>query len=227
MFPFLLEQVDVDGAVQEGAAEARLHTRESFLRRGAVAGGAALGAGALLSFPGSALARSKQLDLRILNFALTLEYLEAAFYADAVAKGALKGPARAFAQLVGAHEQTHVDTLRGALSKAGAKPVAKPSFDFGPATGDQAKFLATSFALENEGVRAYLGQAGRIKNPTYLGVAATIATVEARHAATVASLINDTPYAGSNSITPFGALDRATNRSSVERTVAKTGFIKN
>ena len=89
-----LEAVDIDGAIREGAEEVAGDTRMSFLRKGAIAGGAALSGGAILSalVPGVALAGGRppasfgKGDIGILNFALTLEYLERAFYNEATAK---------------------------------------------------------------------------------------------------------------------------------------------
>ena len=221
---FDLETVDTDGAIQETADRVDAPTRAAFLKRAAIGTGGLVAGGALLS-PGTAMARSDKLDYRILNFALTLEYLEAEFYKQAVDNGKLSGDVLAFAKLVGGHEKTHVSALRGALKRAKQNPVAKPSFDFGDTVTDQTKFLETSYVLENEGVQAYLGQAGRIKSGAYLAVAASIVTIEARHAAAVATLLNRTPFSGSFSVTPSGAFDRGKNRSSVQRDVKKTGFI--
>jgi rubrerythrin len=79
--------------------------------------------------------------VKILNYALTLEYLEAAFYAEAVSKGKLKGVAAKFAQVVAAHEAAHVQALQQALGSAAGK---KPSFDFKNTTGATGTFLKTA-----------------------------------------------------------------------------------
>ena len=104
-------------------------------------------------------------DVAILNYALTLEYLEAAFYHEAVSHNRLHGRARSFAHKVARDEAAHVAALENAL---GAKAVRRPRFDFQGIPRHQQKFLETAFVLENTGVHAYLGQAGRIKTPSIL-----------------------------------------------------------
>ncbi len=80
--------------------------------------------------------------------------------------------------------------------------------------------------LENTGVGAYLGQATRLKSKALLAAAAPIATVEARHAAAVSVLVNESPFAGDKSITPYGAFDRASSMKRILREVGATGFIQ-
>jgi hypothetical protein len=180
-----LEELDVDGAIQETAQRVDSHTRMSFLKRAGIGVGAVVGGGALMgSLPALASAAATS-DVDILNFALTLEYLEAAFYAEAVKMGALSGETKVFASTVAAHEAAHVTALKGAL---GAKAVAKPKFDFKGTTGNQAKFQATSEVLEYTGVSAYLGQVGNIKSKTILGAAGSILPIEAYHAAWIADI---------------------------------------
>ena len=105
------------------------------------------------------------------------------------------------------------------LKKAlGSKAVKSPTFDFGATVTNQDKFLATAFVLENTGIAAYLGQAGRIKNPAYLGAAATILTVEARHAGAIAQLTN-------TKISPSGSFDSGQVDEAHPRAVGGTGFI--
>ena len=113
-----LEAVDTDGAIREAAEEVSGDTRLSFLRKGAVAGGAALGGGAILSavIPGTALAKGAppvkpfgKGDIGILNYALTLEYLERAFYDEATSKGKITDPKTAtFLKVVTHDERKHV-----------------------------------------------------------------------------------------------------------------------
>ncbi len=226
-----IDVLDTDGALREAEAAIAGDTRASFLRKAAVGGGAALTSGAILGMlPELATAAkpSKKNDIAILNFALTLEYLERDFYLEAVGGGALSGDVLGFAQLVAAHESTHVIALRKTITSLGGRGVAHPKFNFMGTTGDQQKFLATSFVLENTGVHAYLGQAGNLKSKALLKTAAAIVTVEARHAAAVAGLIGQKPYdltgAGFN-YTPQGAFDTAWSKKRVLKNVGKTGFI--
>jgi hypothetical protein len=224
-----LENVDVDGAVREAADAVSGDTRLSFLRKGAVAGGAALSGGAILSalIPGAAMAAGgKGLppstfgkgDIGILNYALTLEYLEAGFYDTAAKNNIAKGD-NALGQFLATtkkDEDTHVATLKKAL---GSKAAKKPTFDFGKAVTDKATFVATSFALENTGVHAYIGQAFNIQNAAYLGVALSIVTVEARHAGAIAL------YSG-KAIAPNGPFDNGWTAMKVLNAVKATKFIK-
>jgi hypothetical protein len=216
---FTLENVDVDGAIQEAAAATQGDTRADFMRKAGLAAGGTLMAGSLFAaMPSLAGAKGKAIpksDIAILNYALTLEYLEAAFYEEAVASGALSGPALDFATQVSKDETAHVKGLKAALGK---KAVASPMFDFQGTTKDQAKFLATSFVLENTGVKAYLGQAGRIKTPGILLTAASIVTVEARHAGAVALLTGD-------KISPSGPYDKGSSMKAILKAVKSTGFI--
>jgi rubrerythrin len=182
-----LELVDTDGAIREAEAGVAGDTRADFFRKAALGGGALLGGSVLLSgFPALAEARpSLRQDVRILNYALTLEYLENAFYVEALAKAGLTGDALRAAQVIQRHEQAHVRFLRKALGKAAVK---RPRFAFGDATSNQAKFLATAVVLEDTGVSAYAGQATRIKQVPVVKAALSIHSVEARHAAFVREL---------------------------------------
>ncbi|MEA2125167.1 MAG: hypothetical protein QOI80_1949 [Solirubrobacteraceae bacterium] len=205
-------------------------TRSVFLRKAAVGSGAVLTSGAIMGMlPELAAAKpSKKQDLAILNFALTLEYLEAAFYKGAVDGGTLTGDAAAFASLVAAHEATHVSALKKTIRSLGGKPVKSPEFDFMGTNTDPAKFVDTAFVLENTGVHAYLGQAGRLKSKALLAAAASIVTIEARHAAAIAAIKATSPYADKSDfgITPDGAFDVPFSKHKVLKAVKGTGFIK-
>jgi hypothetical protein len=218
-----LEELDVDGAIQEHAEHVDGNTRAAFLRKAGVGAGAVLGGGAFLgALPsvafGAAIPAS---DIAILNFALTLEYLEAAFYAEAVAGKKLSGETERFAQVVANHENSHVVFLKKVL---GAKAVAKPQFDFKGTTMDQAKFEATADVLENTGVHAYLGQVGNIKSKAVLAGAGSILPVEARHAA----WIRDIRFKGGTSTptTPAPAgFEEGYTKAKILGLVKSTGFI--
>ena len=151
-----LGSLDADGALREAE-----QTRANFFKKAAIGGGSLIGGGVLLSgLAAPALAKpSKRQDVAILNYALTLEYLEAAFYTEAVSKGAIGGDALAAAKIVRDHEQAHVKALKQALGRAAVK---KPKFDLKNTTGDQGTFLATAVALEDTGVAAYAGQGPRL-----------------------------------------------------------------
>jgi hypothetical protein len=226
MTAFDLDVVDVSGAIRETEAATSGDTRAAFFRKAAVGGGAVLSSGAIMGMlPELAAAKpSKKQDLAILNYALTLEYLEAAFYKEAVDSGTLTGPALEFAKLVAEHEATHVTALKKTIKALKGKAVASPTFDFqGSNKGD--KFVSTAFVLENTGVRAYLGQVTRIKQSPILAAAASIVTVEARHAAAVAVLIAPGQPAGENGITPYGAFDKSSTMKKILDEVGSTGFI--
>jgi hypothetical protein len=216
-----LETLDTDGAVQEAAERAGFSTRSDFFRKSIYAGGSLVAGGVLMGgMPALASAATKpsaKNDVAILNFALTLEYLEYAFYEQATTGGALTDPATlALAKTITAHEKAHVSFLKKAL---GAKAVKSPTFDFGDTVSDQGKFTATAFVLENTGVSAYLGQAGNIKSPAYLGAAATILTIEARHAGAIAQLIG-------KKVSPSGSFDVGKSKGAILSAVKGTGFIK-
>jgi rubrerythrin len=226
-----LDVVDVDGAVREAREQALEtldrggDTRGSFLRKAGIAGGTVLGGGALFGalVPGVALAAGAPPksfgsgDIGILNYALTLEYLESTFYNQAYANLYSSAPAnvQAFIKTTMTDEADHVAALKGTL---GAKAVKKPTFDFGSAVSDLATFEATAFVLENTGVAAYSGQAFNIKAAKVLGVALSIVTVEARHAGAIASILG-------KPISPDGAFDVPDTAAKVLAAVKGTKFI--
>lgn len=219
-FPTLGE-LDRDGALQDGAARVDGHTRAAFMRRAGAFFGGTLAAGALpVAFAQAQSGALPSGDIAILNFALTLEYLEAAFYAEAVAKGALSGETSIFAKVVADHEAQHVAALKATL---GGKAVKKPAFDFKGTTSNQSMFQQTSMILEDTGVKAYLGQAGNIKNTTVLKAAGSILPVEARHAAWIENIIG---HGNSPSPAP-DAFQPAANMATILAAVKSTGFITN
>ena len=219
-----IEELDTDGAIRETADAIEIDgdTRASFFKKAGMAGGGLLAGSAIMgALPGIAGAAVSSNDTAILNYALTLEYLERAFYREAVARNNLFGPTKAFAFLVFSHENTHGNTLRKVL---GSSAVSSPKFNFHGTNRTQAIFQKTAFALENEGVHAYLGQAGNIESKTVLGVAASIATVEARHAGAIAQIIGQT--IGRKGITPNGPFDVPYTKTRVVSDVNKLKFTK-
>ena len=218
----LVDEFDRDGAVRE-TAEAAGHSRGVFLKKAGVGAGVLIAGGA---FAGGlpAIARGAAIpasDIAILNFALTLEYLEAAFYAEAVAGKKLTGETHRFASVVANHEASHVKFLKSVL---GARAVAEPKFDFKGTTTDQAMFQATADVLENTGVHAYLGQVGNIKTKAVLAGAGSILPVEARHAA----WIRDIRFHGGTTspTTPAPAgFEEGFSKAQILAAVKSTGFI--
>jgi hypothetical protein len=228
-----LQEIDVDGAVSE-AREAAIDglpagdTRLSFLRKSAVAGGAAVSGGALLgAFAPSALAAGAgrppasfgKGDIGILNYALTLEYLEAAFYNGATAANmSLSSQTAAFLKIVTKDENAHVAFLKKAL---GSKAAKEPKFEFKGANTSPEMFMKTSQVLENTGVHAYSGQALNIKSAAYVKAAISILTIEARHASVI-GLLNDPT---GEMIAPNGPFDTPLTAAKVLAAVKETGFI--
>ena len=214
-----LEELDTDAAIQEAAADVDGDTRATFLRKAGVGLGAVAGGGVLTgALPGVASAAVPRSDIAILNFALTLEYLEAAFYAEALRNRALSGETLKFAQVVGRHETAHVAFLRKVL---GRKAVKRPRFNFKGTTANQSQFQATAQLLEDTGVKAYLGQVGNIKAKAVLAGAGSILPVEARHAAWIRD-IRGSGNAPSPAPTGF---EPSLSKAKVLAAVKSTGFI--
>ena len=188
--------MDTTNATNPELAAIEVHgmSRSAFIARGALATGAVYGTSAVGTFVSQALAQSGGGDVDILNFALTLEYLEAAFYQEALSKSGLSGEAKKLAREIGDHEKQHVAALTGAVKKAGGKPVAAPKVSF--PLSDQASFLKLAEAFEDTGVSAYDGAAPMIKSKEVLTVAGAIVQVEARHAAAIRFLKGDNPTRG-------------------------------
>ncbi len=135
-------------------------------------------------------------DVAILQYALTLEHLEAAFYEEASMHFHTAYLGR-LVRTLRFDEQQHVAGLTAALSSNGVKPVAAaPSYKFGTAFNNRHSFLNFAALLEDTGVHAYLGQAPYIKTPSILLTAASIVTVEARHTGSIRALLQRNPTDG-------------------------------
>lgn len=145
-------------------------------------------------------------DLAILNYALTLEYLETGFYEKVVASGLFSGKVASLIKTFGGQEKTHVEALKGAVEKLGGTPAVNPNGKFPINSATQVAQLA--YTVENLGAAAYLGQAGNIQSPEILATALAIHTVEARHAATLGTLVK-------KSLTPDGAFAKPAEMSTV------------
>jgi hypothetical protein len=181
-----IAEIDSDGALREAAAT--LPTRSQLLRRaGGSVGLGMFGLGLLASTARAGAAKS---DVAILNFALTLEYLQASFYTEAERVGALKGPLADQARVVGSHERAHVAAFRAVLARGAVK---RPHFDFHGVTDNAKSFRATAVAFEDLAVGAYKEQLPSIRSSQYLAAAISIHSVEARHAAWIRRLAGVVP----------------------------------
>jgi Ferritin-like domain len=190
-----LAALDADGAIQEAAYAIDPEgaaTRADFFKKAAIGGGTLVAGGVIFAgLPALALgAPSKAQDVKILNYALTLEFLETAFYKEAREKANLTGETAKFAEVVYAHEAAHVAAIKSVLGK---KAVTSPKFNFGATTGSQATFQATALAVEDLGVSAYAGQGPLIKQLAVARAALSIHSVEARHAAWMRNIVGENP----------------------------------
>ncbi len=185
----------------DGDVKGRLDSRRSALKNFASFTGKAALATLPIAFGSMfkkayAGTRGTQDVFDVLNYALTLEYLEAEFYATSLTSPSLlTGDIAMSIQTISKHETAHVNFLKEAITAAGGTPVDKPTFDFsgGKGTGDGpfkdafsnlALFLAVAQTFEDTGVRAYKGRAAEIVGGEgVLTAALQIHSVEARHAA--------------------------------------------
>ena len=236
----ILDQTNLDDVVRQAADDAAEtladgDTRLGFLKKAGLAGGSVVGSSALLGAlsPAGALAKGGKGrppasfgkgDVGILNFALTLEYLEAAFYNEASAnqkksKFIKDKQTQVFLETTTSDENAHVAFLKKAL---GGKATSAPKVAFGGTTSSESSFVKTAVALENTGVHAYSGQALNIVNPAYVAAAISILTIEARHASVAGLILTGKP----SGITPDGAFDTPFTAAEVLKAVAATGFLK-
>jgi hypothetical protein len=149
-------------------------------------------------------------DLGILNYALTLEYLETAFYQDVVKSGLFKGSQLATIKKFGQEEAQHVAALTAAIKQSGGMPATAPKTNF--PLSDAQSVLMLAGTVENLGAAAYLGQAGNIKSPEVLASALAIHSVEGRHAAALNTLLGQ-------SITPDGPFAKPADPTTVLNSV--------
>jgi len=204
-------------------------SRRALLRNGAVAGGGLVAISILgasgVGAQGMATPEASPMDepafmndVDVLNYALTLEHLETAFYRDGLAKIGAAGitglgfQEGVFDRLgeIAAHEAAHVETLTSVITQLGGTPVAEATYDFGYT--DAAGFVMTSMVLENIGVSAYNGAAPYLQqSPDLLTAALTIHGVEARHASYAALLNGENPFpdAVNPYLTPAQVLEQA------------------
>ncbi len=200
-----LAVLDRDGALEE--ARAGLSRRSFFV-------GVAAGAGGLLLYRGTDAPAQTAADIDVLNYALVLEYLQAAFYTEAEQAKAIKGRAGEAASTVGAVERAHVKAFLDAL---GSKAVKRPQFDFQGVTEEPRAFLKTAVAFEDLAVAAYKGEAPKLQTPAIITTALGIHTVEARHAAWMRYLYGIRPA--------VNAFDEPRTRPEINKIVRETGFV--
>jgi rubrerythrin len=145
-------------------------------------------------------------DLGILNYALMLEYLETEFYDKVVAAALFSGKVGSLIKDFSQQEAAHVEALTAAVQKLGGTPASKPNSKFPITTATKVAELA--YTVENLGASAYLGQAASIQSPEVLAAALSIHSVEARHAATLGTLVK-------KSVTPDGAFAKPADMATV------------
>jgi len=149
---------------------------------GALLGGAHADAASLGLSAGTTKAGLPQSDLDILNYALTLEHIEATFYRNVARSDAPTGQILHYVHIIAAHEKAHVDALTAAIMQNGGMPAKEMKYKFPKIS------LPFGITVENLGVSAYLGALPLIKTAALVPVAASIVTVEARHASAWATL---------------------------------------
>jgi rubrerythrin len=175
-------------------------SRRAFVVGSAIGGGAVIGGEAALNLllTTRVWAAASQGDLEVLNFALTLEYLEAEFYKQGNAAGILADTReKDLFALIEQDEQAHVQAISDTITKLGGTPVARPTIKYPNGTfANRATFVKTSKTFEEVGVGAYLGQAGNLVDKNVLVAAAAIFGVEARHAALVGKVAGLPPEGG-------------------------------
>lgn len=145
-------------------------------------------------------------DLGIVNYALTLEYLEAQFYSDVAKSGLFKGDDLALIEAIGQAEEEHVAALTATAKDLGGTPAEAPKAEF--PLDDAKSVLDLAATVENLGAAAYLGAAGLIESPDVLAAALSIHSVEGRHAAVLNVLIGAEP-------TPDGAFAQGADMQTV------------
>jgi hypothetical protein len=207
-----LADLDRDGALEEAAASFLPSSRRDFFRRGILGGGALL---AVLSLPTEAegaLAKTKR-DIAIVNFDVVLEYLQSALYVEAQRLGALTPKTLGWARVVGAHELAHLEALKRMVDR----PPARPSFNFRGVTEREASFVRTAVSFEDLTAAILKWQALRLHSREIVAAAATLHSVETRHAAWIRRILGVPPVAT--------AFDEPAAQQQMAKLIASTNFI--
>jgi hypothetical protein len=225
-----LDVIDTDGAIRETAEAAGdagldraqlLKGAAGFVAGGVVFGGLASPAQAQQVI--SSRRKSFRNDLRILNYALTLEHLEYEFYKEALANRPFRNDGyRLFCETTAEHERLHVDFLKKAL---GRNAIRKPRFDFRDTTSDPDKFSRTAQELEDTGVTAYAGQGPNLRTRALVVEALGIHSVEARHAAWI-RFLNMPAEVDAEQLPAPRVFDSSQTQGQVLRAVRRTRFIR-
>jgi rubrerythrin len=208
-------------APELAAVEVHGMSRGAFVMRAALAAGAVYGGAAVGPVVREALAQGVTGekpegtgDLEVLNFALTLEFLEAKFYKQALEQvDGMRGEVRELATEILDNEDEHVAALTALIKQLKGRPVSAPSVEFGNAFASERSFLALAETFEDTGVRAYNGAGSRIESREVLKAAGGIAQIEGRHAALI-RLIQG------HEITPDGAIDGVLTMDEVNQAVS-------
>ena len=207
-----LEQLDHDGAIREAIDNVYRDSRAGLLGKAVIGGSALLAA---LAEPPPAAGKTD--DVALLNYDLTMEYLQSSFYTVAERLGTVRSMRRDrayWARIVGAHERGHVKILSKVL---GTKAVKSPFFNFGSVVENGDELMKTGVAFEDLTVALLTGQAGRFKNPELVSALFSLLTTEARHAAWARRLVGAQPVRRS--------FDDVKSMREVTRIVRSTRFI--
>jgi rubrerythrin len=181
------------GAPELAKIEVEGLSRSALLMRGVLAAGALYGTAAVTPLIRNAIAQSSMGDIDILNYALTLEYLEAAFYDGAAKTPGLSKEVAGYVKTFGEEEQEHVVGLTSSIKDLGGTPVKAPQVDFGDAFSSADKLVPLAITFEDTGVSAYNGAAPMLESKELLATAGGIVQVEARHAATIRQAAGENP----------------------------------
>jgi hypothetical protein len=204
--------LDRDEALTEAIAELHGETRATFLRTAALGSAAVL---ATLAAP--PVAEAALTDVKILNFGLRFERLQANFYTQADQIGTIKSMSprkQTWAETLGAHERAHVKIIKKVL---GSKAERSPAFDFGSANETDARFTATAVAMEDLTVALLAGITPVVHDRALTAALFGLLTVEARHAAWARHIVGAVPATK--------AFDEPRTLHSVQGAIARTHFV--